>query len=248
MQQKNTNIRISRRAAGAKWRSTPSRLGSKILAVAACMGLTFSIAEANTLIDLDATSQPLGQLDPWPNSGTISGDFNAASTIFAYAPGQVITVDGVKGVAIPTSDSGTTGTAYEGPVVPESICGDASRTIEAWVWDPQGQAEKTIFAWGHRDGPDGSNCTFGHGNNETWGTLGGWGFADIGYGANFVTQRWTYVVYTYDAATKTAKTYVDGALPSQKHTRHHSSHIRTMPMTSKFRSGSRGKRMQVVRQ
>ena len=95
------------------------------------------------VINLDATGQALGPLDPWPNTGTISGDFNAAATPWVYTAGEVITVDGVKGVAIPTSTSGTLGTAYEGPLAPETMCGEASRTIEAWVWDPQLQAEKT---------------------------------------------------------------------------------------------------------
>jgi hypothetical protein len=179
----------------------------KLLALAASLALGLSAAQGATVINLDATGRPLGALDPWPNTGTIAGDFNAAATLYAYTPGQVISVDGVKGVAIPTSTLGTTGTAYEGPIAPDTMCGGASRTIEAWVWDPVLQGEKTVFSWGHRSGsPDGSNCTFGHGTDGAFGCLGGWGYADLPYfSTNVIATRWTYIVYTYDSATRTAK-------------------------------------------
>lgn len=183
------------------------------MALAAFFVSSLCASQAATLINLDATDKPEGALDPWPNTGTITGDFNAGNTIWIYTPPQVVTADGVKGVAFEGSGSGTTGTAYEGPIAPDSICGGASRTIEAWVWDPAQQDEKTVVSWGHRGGgPDGSNCTFGHGGNDTWGCLGGWGYADIGYNNIEVYGKWTYVAYTYDSATRTAKSFSDGVL------------------------------------
>lgn len=187
----------------------------RALLILAALLLGPAVAPGATVISLDATDKPLGPLDPWSNTGTIAGDFNAAATLYAFTPGEVISVDGVKGIAIPTSAEGAFGTAYEGPLVPESMAGSASRTIEAWVWDPQPQDEKTVFAWGRRDGPNGSNSTFGHGVHATWGILGGWGFADIGFTntpSPLVLRRWTYIAYTYDRDTRIASVYQDGVL------------------------------------
>lgn len=178
-------------------------------ALAVLLALNLTAAHAATLIDLDATGQPTGPLGMWPNTGTLAGDFYA----WMDAP-EVVTVDGVNAVSFRGGTPGLQGTSYYGPNAPETICGGASRTIEAWIWDPAPQEEKTIFAWGHRGGPEGSNCTFGHGTHPVWGCLGGWGYADLGYSNTLVFSRWVYVVYTYDAATLTARAYQDGVLSS----------------------------------
>ncbi len=194
----------------AKTAARPWSLGRKArhLAVMVSLGMGVSMSHGAPIINLDATSQPVGPLSVWLNTGTLTGDFN----VVADVP-EVITVDGVKAVAFAGgSTTGDTGTSYVGPIAPDSICGNASRSIEAWVWDPSAQDEKTVVAWGHRGGtPDGSNCTFGHGTNPTWGGLGGWGFADIGF-TNVTFSRWTYIVFTYDSATMVERLYKDGAL------------------------------------
>lgn len=174
-----------------------------------CLTLTAG-AQGATLVNLDATTLPLGMLPSWPNTGTLPGDFNVL-----FDSPDVILVDGVKGVSFWGGTGGLAGTSYVGPNVPETMAGGASRTIEAWVWDPQGQDEKTVFAWGHRGGnPEGSNSTFGHGVHPVWGCFGGWGYADLGYSNTLSFQRWTYIVYTYDSATRTAQCYQDGQLNS----------------------------------
>jgi hypothetical protein len=184
------------------------------LTVAASIALSVAAVQGATVINLDATGAPLGPLDPWPNTGTISGDFNAAGSVYAFTPGEVVVVDGVKGVVIPASTSGSLGVAYDGPLAPDTMCGGASRTIEIWVWDPALQDEKTVVSWGHRGGgPDGSNCSYGHGLHPTWGFLGGWGYADIGctnVPSIVVGSRWTYTAYTYDSASRVATIYQDG--------------------------------------
>lgn len=163
-----------------------------------------------TLVNLDATSQPLGPLNPWPNTGTLAGDFTPLMDV-----PEVIEVDGVKGVAFQGGTTGPFGTSYAGPEAPSSITGGSSRTMEAWIWDPLLQDEKTVVSWGHRGGnPDGSNSTFGHGVHPVWGGLGGWGYADMGYSNAVVAQKWTYIAYTYDSATRTARLYKDGVLSS----------------------------------
>ncbi|NGO39184.1 LamG domain-containing protein, partial [Limisphaera ngatamarikiensis] len=170
-----------------------------------------SIPTPPPVIDLNATGLPLGPLAAWPNRGSISGDFFALVDV-----PEVITVDGVRGVAFRGGTAGLEGTSYYGPNVPERMTGNASRTIEAWVWDPAPQDEKTVFSWGRRGGPDGSNCTFGHGVHPVWGCLGGWGWADLGYSNTLTFQRWVHIVYTYDGATRTARAYYNGQLSSQE--------------------------------
>lgn len=172
------------------------------------LGTAIPMSYGTTLVDLDATSQPLGPLYYWSNTGSVPGDFS----IISEAP-EVITVDGVKGVAFQGgAATGDAGTSFVGPAAPDSVCFNGNRTIEAWVWDPDAQDEKTVVSWGHRGGaPDGSNCTFGHGVHPTWGGLGGWGFADIGY-TNLVFSRWTYIVFTYDSANMVERLYKDGTL------------------------------------
>jgi hypothetical protein len=175
------------------------------------LGLSMAAAHGAVVVNLDATAQPTGPLATWPNSGSAVGDFTSVVTV-----PEVITVDGVKGVSFLGGTAGNAGTFYVGPIAPSSLTGNSSRTIEAWVWDPTVQDEKTVIAWGRRGGgPDGSNSTFGHGNHGTWGAFGGWGFGDMGY-INKVFSRWTHIVYTYDSATKTARTYKDGVLDNTK--------------------------------
>ena len=55
------------------------------------------------------------------------------------------------------------------------LTGDADRTVEAWVFNPDIPGEETIVAWGRRGGGDGTNWSMNYGNHNTWGALGGWG-------------------------------------------------------------------------
>ena len=119
---------------------------------------------------------------------------------------SVTTLQGAKGVTL-----NPTGTAhfYTGPAAPAEVTGGAPRTIEAWIHNPVAADEETIFAWGRRGGGDGSNCSFNHGLNTTFGAVGHWGAGpDIGWNGRIATARWTYVAYTYDGST--ASVYMDG--------------------------------------
>ncbi|MEZ5327160.1 MAG: hypothetical protein R3F19_19090 [Verrucomicrobiales bacterium] len=69
-------------------------------------------------------------------------------------------IDGVKGVTL-DGDSDW----YVGPSAPSSVTGATSRTIEAWVYNPEIAGEETVFSWGRRGGPDGTNVSFNHGSN-----------------------------------------------------------------------------------
>ena len=79
---------------------------------------------------------------------------------------------------------------------------------------PAVDTEETVFAWGRRGGPDGSNASFIQGTDPTFGAIGHWGAADVGWNgaSNIVAGQWTYVTYVYDGATTTSTVYKDGVL------------------------------------
>ncbi len=152
-------------------------------------------------IDLRAGDLPEGALASWTNSGPLGGQFTAGDT-----GGSVSVVGGVKGVALD-------GTGYyTGPISPLFITGDSPRTIDAWINNPEAADEETIFSWGRRGGPNGSNCSFNHGLNATFGAVGHWGGHDVGWSGKVVTGRWTHVAYTYDPMTTTSTVYSEGAV------------------------------------
>lgn len=152
------------------------------------------------LISLDALSLNPGPLPVWTNTGTVSGDFAATHDVpsVTFTAGRkAVTLDGV-------SDW------YVGPVAPQEITGNASRTVEAWVYNPEIAGEETIFSWGRRGGPDGTNCSFNFGDNAAFGAVGHWGAPDIGWEGAVEPAKWTFLTYSYDGLTFTTRVYVDG--------------------------------------
>lgn len=163
-------------------------------------------ATSPAIIALDATSLGLGPLAVWPNQGPLTGDFVAGAAV-----PSVTEIFGVKGVTF----NGTTH-FYTGPAAPGFIAGNSARTVEAWVYNPSLADEETIVSWGRRGGPDGSNMSFNHGSNPTFGALGQWGAGpDIGWGGNIVAGQWTYVVYTYDPLTGYGVVFKDGQFANE---------------------------------
>jgi hypothetical protein len=162
-----------------------------------------SLPPPKTLISLDAGNLPSGNLLTWPNTGTINGNFVAPTN----GMGIVETVAGIKGVTLDGVND-----YYIGPVPSAFVTGNGSRTVEAWIYNPAAADEETIFSWGRRGGPDGSNNSFNHGLNASFGAVGHWGAPDIGWGdpANVIQGQWTYVVYTYEGPTLTTRVYSDG--------------------------------------
>jgi hypothetical protein len=191
-----------RRSALAPISTTGLHLRGSALAAAVFCGAG---ANAAVLVNLDATALPEGALSTWRNTGTMGGSFASAGT----AAPNVVTQAGVKAV-------GFTGAAnhFLGPVAPEAVTGAGPRTIEAWVYNPEGADFETIVAWGRREGPDNTNSGFGHGVQGTWGAFGGWGAADLDWAGKLAFGRWNYVVYTYDGATSSV--YSDGALANSE--------------------------------
>ncbi len=177
---------------------------------AACLGLWLPRSYSEILVDLDATGLAEGPLPTWSNKGKTPGDFTSAGPVVP----QVKSVQGAKGVSFLGGTTGTAGTHYLGPSAPEAVTGSNARTIEAWVLNPSPQAEEAVFAWGRRGGPDGSNVSFGHGTDPTFGAVGHWGAPDIGWNGHIAFGRWTYIAYTYDGIT--AKVYEDGELANNE--------------------------------
>ncbi|MBI4659967.1 MAG: hypothetical protein HY735_14090 [Verrucomicrobia bacterium] len=158
-------------------------------------------ADRPSLVNLDAANLVLGPLAAWPNSGTMGSVFNSPTN----APGRVQTIQGVKGVTLDGVNN-----YYTGPAAPAFVTGNSSRTIEAWIYNPVPADEETIFAWGRRGGPDGSNTSFNHGLNAAFGAIGHWGGPDIGWNGQIARGQWTYVAYSYDGPTRTTTVYKDG--------------------------------------
>jgi len=180
----------------------------------ASLGIWLPRIHGATLVDLDATALPEGPLSTWTNAGTVVGNFTVPTGATVPA---VTNAAGIKGIAFLATGGGPGGTHYRGPVAPAEVTGGNPRTIDAWVYNPNGQAEETVFAWGRRGGaPDGSNFSFGHGNSPAFGANALWGPPDIGWNGKMALNRWTYIAYTWDGTTSSV--YMDGELVNSEAT------------------------------
>ncbi len=160
--------------------------------------------QAATIVDLDATSLPVGAVSSWTNSGTLGGTFAASGTP------TVGFTSGYKRINLPGG-----ATYFTGPVAPTAITGvNKPVTVEAWVYNPNIPGEETVIAWGRRGGGVGTNNSFNYGNDSRWGAVGHWGGEDIGWIDQDVTvgapaaNAWHYLTWTYDGVTE--RVYSDG--------------------------------------
>lgn len=101
-------------------------------AFAASLGVWLPKAEAATLVNLDAATQPLGPLATWANTGSLPGDFVTGPG--ATTNPTVVLKDGVNGIVF-EADGGIAGAGshYVGPIAPTSICTNNPRTIEMFT-------------------------------------------------------------------------------------------------------------------
>jgi hypothetical protein len=164
--------------------------------------LDFPAPDSPAIVNLDATSLPPGSLNAWTNAGTLGGAFAPV-----VSPASVASTQGANGVELNGVDN-----YYRGPVAPAILTGNPDVTIDAWVMNPDGQDEESIIAWGRRGGPDGSNFSFNHGTNPTWGATTHWGTFDVGWNGHFATGRWTYIATTYNSTNHITKVFMDGKL------------------------------------
>ncbi len=163
---------------------------------------------------VDAADLPEGDLSSWTNLGGLGGEFVAEES-----DPVVEVIDGVKGV---TFDGGL----MRGPEPSEDLVGNSARTIEAWVYNPDIEAEETIVSWGRRGGPNGTNVSFNHGTHNAFGAIGHWGGVgpDIGWDPEAQADDadtgtgeeesgiWTFVAYTYNPNETLTSVYTNGRL------------------------------------
>jgi hypothetical protein len=167
------------------------------------------ISTPRPFVNLDATALPLGPLSTWTNN-------NALGWNFAAPTGAVANVQVVAGTAA-VMFNGTN--YYTGLGEPYSFATNANRTVEAWVYSPSIPAEQTVFAWGHRGGPDGSNNALSYGRDPSFGAIQFWGAADLPWGTNTAqivsntpAQTWVHIAFTYDNSTSNRTCYINGTV------------------------------------
>ena len=152
------------------------------------------------LVDLKATDPTAGAA-VWNNAGILDD--------FAIIGNPKLGV--VAGV--PAVTFGAIGDAYQGPLAPDALRTGSGWSVEVWMYNPTVDFDmECMVAWGHRDGPNGTNVSFGCGNDVNWGAVAAWGTPgpDIGWGSEPTgappTNQWLHLVYTYsyNASTNTS--------------------------------------------
>src|SRR5213592_3788618 len=156
--------------------------GAAALLLAAAHG---QIQTAGTLfVDVDATAAPLGAITSITNAGTLGGFFEARGGGTTVPQIAIAGSSGARGIQFDGGDYMQHVTSAGGALVPApaGLVGiDPTRSIEVWALNLAIADEETMVAWGHRGGPDGSNMTFNYGANGSFGAVGHWGGADLGW-------------------------------------------------------------------
>ncbi|MGY8687537.1 MAG: LamG-like jellyroll fold domain-containing protein, partial [Verrucomicrobiales bacterium] len=156
-----------------------------------------------SVVTLDARNLAVGPISSWQNLGGVGGSFEATGDP------QVEAIDGVNAVTLSGSDW------LVGPPPLETMVGNETRTIQAWVFNPDIVDEETVFAWGRRGGGDGTNMSFNHGVHAAFGAVGHWGdAADIGWDGNEEANVWTNISYVWTGDT--TKVYTNGILSNSE--------------------------------
>lgn len=160
--------------------------------VTVTVGSAPSIAVAGPgvlLVDLKATDPTAGTA-VWNNTGLLD-DFAIIGN-----PKLDVVAD------VPAVTFSALGDAYQGPLAPDALRTGSGWSVEVWMYNPTVDYDmECMVAWGHRDGPDGANVSFGCGNDVNWGAVAAWGAPDIGWGNEPTgappTNQWVHLVYTY---------------------------------------------------
>jgi hypothetical protein len=205
------------------------------------LGLCFLGAMASTshaqlqsagslLVDLNFTTLTPGDLPFVANAGTLGGGFESFGSAAAIPVIQAAPKTTVKGLYLDGGDFMMSVTAQT-PIggipsrldAPAGLIGaQASRSVEAWVYNESLADEETAVAWGKRGGPDGSNYSCLYGVNATWGALGQWGGPDLGWAGAIppVAGSWHHLTWVHTGTDEAGMgadpnntlVYVDGVL------------------------------------
>jgi hypothetical protein len=180
----------------------------------------------NLLINVDATTAPLGPLTAITNIGSMGGVFEAryGTNVPTVA---IMNGNGTRGLQFDGTDFMQHYNSLGGALVPAdpTLTGaNPTCSIEAWVLNPGLSREETIVSWGHRGGGDGQNTSFNFGWDARWGAVGHWGAPDIGWDSccdsdfnppgNPQSGRWHHLVYSFDGTTQ--RLYSDGVLKNSE--------------------------------
>lgn len=166
------------------------------------------------LVDVNATTQPIGPLTAITNAGTMGGFFQALGGGPATPVIGQPNTNSARGIVFDGSDYLQQVVSVGGALTnaPDTLVGaNPTCSIEVWVINPSIPDEETIVSWGYRGGPDGSNMSFNYGSNGAWGAVGHWGAPDLGWvngGGAPAANVWHLLVYTYDGTTQ--RVYSDG--------------------------------------
>lgn len=164
----------------------------------------YNIKRGNKLIDLDIASLATGNLNTTvANKGTLGGNFNRTNTTLTVG-----TVAGKKAITF-----GGASYLKFNQNAPNSLAWNSSFTVSTWVYNPTIEESETIVAWANRGGPNHTYAGLYYGTNATYGAVGHWAYADMGYKGVPVANAWHHIAVTFDGLVE--KLYVDGKLNNQ---------------------------------
>jgi len=154
------------------------------------------------LVQLDVADLPLGApVNVWANQGVLGGEFRSVE-----APPVVGMAGGRKAVRF----SGQQILTASFPA-PQSLAGNSSFTVAAWVNNPQIGESECYVSWAGRGGPDATTAQFGYGTHPAFGAVGHWGFADMGFrGGPPEAGVWHHLAVVFDGVVE--RLYVNGEL------------------------------------
>ena len=164
------------------------------------------IKPVGLLVNLDAAKLNLGSvLSHWENTGKLGGQFISAGESTPI----VELLDGRKAVRLIGKS-----TLISNVKTPESLLGNSSFSVTAWVYNDTIEDEEPILSWTERGGVDLTNASLGYGSNKSFGAAAHWGWPDIAYKKLPKAKEWHHIALTFDGTTE--RLYVDGILDQQE--------------------------------
>ncbi len=164
----------------------------------------------NVVVNLDATTQPIGSLAYVTNNGTAGGVFQSF-TNSGVGPQVIAVGGGTRGVLFDGNSMLVHKTTVNGATqnAPANLTSTSFTgfSVEAWVYEPTTINDSPVVSWGTR-GNCGGQVSCAYGSSTSWGALGMW-CNDHGWGTQPAIGQWHYLVWTL--GTDAVETlYADG--------------------------------------